>query len=276
MNRNQLKRVFGMAGLVLLSFGGGTAARSAQYDFNAPGLNPTFGPGSLELWGTTTAADLQYGTASSFGLPAMPGGDAGVMKYPAFNNTQGLLLKTGAAPNGGGTYINQYTMVWDILLPSLPSYASFFNSSDANSNDGDFFLRQDGGIGISGNYDGAITANTWHRVAASFDLTTSTLSKYIDGAWADTQTLSSGVDGRWALFSVNDPDRGVLLLADEDGETGVGYINSFYFIDRAMTSDEVAALGGPNAAGVVPEPGTFALIGLGLVALATSRRFAAR
>ncbi len=249
-----------VARVAFVLFVAGQTAWSAQFDFNAPGFVPTVGPGSIEFYSATTAADVEYGTASSFGLPAMPGGDAAVMKFPAFAGNQGLLFKTGVGPNGGGAYINQYTMVWDLLLPSIPDWFSFYNSDDVNGNDGDLFMDSAGGIGISSAYDGAASANTWHRIAASFDLTTSTLSKYIDGQLVGSQTLSSGVDGRWSLYSVNDPASGLLLLTDNDGETGAGYINSFYFNDRAMTGDEIWALGGPNAVGIVPEPGTWALL----------------
>lgn len=250
----------------------GQTAWSAQFDFNAPGFAPTLGPGSIEFYSATTAADVEYGTASSFGLPGMPGGDAAVMKFPAFAGNQGLLFKTGVGPNGGGAYINQYTMVWDLLLPSIPEWFSFFNSDDVNGNDGDLFMDSAGGIGISSVYHGVVGVNTWHRIAASYDLTTSTLSKYIDGQLVGSQTLSSGVDGRWSLYSVNDPANGLLLLADNDGETGAGYINSFYFIDRVMTGDEIGALGGPNAVGIVPEPSTWALLVAGGVFMGLGRR----
>jgi len=163
-------------------------------------------------------------------------------------------------------------MVWDLLLPSIPEWFSFFNSDDVNGNDGDLFMDSAGGIGISSVYHGVVGVNTWHRIAASYDLTTSTLSKYIDGQLVGSQTLSSGVDGRWSLYSVNDPANGLLLLADNDGETGAGYINSFYFIDRVMTGDEIGALGGPNAVGIVPEPSTWALLVAGGVFMGLGRR----
>jgi hypothetical protein len=273
MNLPFLSRAIGLAGFALILCAPGNAVSAAQYDFNGPGFVPTFGSGSLGFWSMTTTGAVQYGTASSFGLPAMPGGDAGVMRYPAFDPTQGLILRTGAQPNGGGAFINQYTMVWDLLLPQVPSYAGLFNTDDSNTSDGDFFIKAGGGIGISGTYSGTISANKWYRIAASFDLTTSTLSKYIDGTLVGTQSLSSGVDGRWSLYSANDPTRGVLLLTDDDGETGAGFINSFLFVDRAMTSTEIAALGGPNALGIVPEPGTTALLLVaGVLAVIRRRR----
>jgi len=203
----------------------------------------------------------------------MPGGNAGVMKFPAFTADKGLFLATGALPNGGGSYINQYTMIWDLLIPDVSAnWFSFFNSNDANSNDGDFFIRPDGGIGISGVYDGSVTSMQWHRIAASFDLTTSSLSKYIDGVLVGTQTLSDGVDGRWSLYSANDIGDGVLLLTDNDGDTNPGFINSFYFTDRAMSENEITALGGPNAVGIVPEPSSLALLLAGGVFVWICRR----
>ncbi len=80
----------------------------------------------------------------------------------------------------------------------------------------------------------------------ALDLTASAgqLSKYIDGALVGTQTLSEGVDGRWSLGPT------ALLFTDQDGETGVGYVSSIQFHNRALTTGEIAALGGPNAAGI--------------------------
>jgi hypothetical protein len=259
---NRFTRPGLLAGVLLLGLAAPAGAGYTQFDFNTGDLSATFGPGILSYFQNASAADVQFGTASSFGIAALPGGNAGVMRFPAFAPDKGLFLKTAAPPNGGGAYINQFTMVWDMLVPNVSAnWLSFFNSNDANANDGDFFIRNsDGGIGISGDYQGKVNSGQWHRIAASFDLTGPTLSKYIDGILVGSQTLSAGVDGRWSLYSANDPLDGVLILADNDGDMNPGYLNSFLFVDRAMTLTEIAALGGPNAIGIIPEPSSGLLL----------------
>jgi hypothetical protein len=259
-----------LVAVVPICVGTSALAAQTQFDFTADDLSATFGPGTLDYFnGATTAGDVAFGTASSFGLPAMPGGDSGVMKFAAFRPDQGIQFDTGVAANGGGSYVNQYTMIWDLLVPNVAAspYMALLQTNPDNSNDGDFFIRADPrGIGISGEYAGTINDNQWHRIAASFDLTTGTLNKYIDGALVGTQSLGSGVDGRWSL----DPTGGVkpLLFTDDDGETNSGYLSSFYFVDQALNSEAILALGGPNAKGIVPEPSTLALLGVGAVGIA--------
>ena len=128
-------------------------AELSQFDFNSD-LTATLGPATLDYAGTTSSV-VTLGTVSSFGLPALPGGDSGVMSFPAFASDQGLLLDPASSANGGGNYINQYTLVFDILVPDVSaSWFSFYNTNPTNSNDADAFIRpSDAGIGISGVYD---------------------------------------------------------------------------------------------------------------------------
>lgn len=249
-----------------------TSATDVQFDFNGD-LSASVGPGTLGYFnGATTSSAVSFGTASSFGLPALAGGDASVMSFAAFQPDQGLVLDTGCGPNGGGGDINQYTMIWDLLIPSFVStYSSLYNTSDTNGNDGDFFIKQDNGIGISSDYDGVVNAGLWYRIGVSVDLTSSTMDKYIDGVLVGTQTLSAGVGGRWSLWPTSS-GLPTFLLADEDGETNAGYINSFYFADRALTSSEMAAFGGPDSNGVIPEPATGLLLLVGASLISARRR----
>lgn len=249
------------------------SATEVQFDFNGD-LGASVGPGTLGYFnGTTTSSAVSFGTVSSFGLPALVGGDAAVMSFAAFQPDQGLTLDTGCGPNGSTGDINQYTMIWDLLIPSfVSSYSSLYNTSGSNNNDGDFFIQQGKGVGISGQYDGAINPSQWYRIAISMDLELSTMSKYIDGALVGTQTLASGAGGRWSLWPTGTFP--TFLLADEDGETNAGYINSFYFADRALSGSEITAFGGPDSDGVVPEPATglLLLVGASLISAARRRR----
>jgi hypothetical protein len=241
------------------------------------------GPGRLSYFnGATTSAAVGFGTASGFGLPALPGGDAQVMSIPAFGPTQGLFLRPGTGPNGGGSYINQYTMGFDILFPNSADptkYASFFNTNETNANDGDFFrlpTSSGGGIGISGVYDGTVNTGTWYRIGLTVDLANGgTLKKYINGTLVGTQTGIGGADGRFALYSENDaPTLGTILFGDNDGDTLPAFVNSFLYSSEVLSDAQIAVYGGPTAVGFtpVPEPSALALLAAAAGGLVCRRR----
>lgn len=254
-----MNRMFAAAAAALTLCAAASAQNAAtQFDFTSGNLDPTFGNGFLYFFDGRTEQQTQFGTASSFGLPAMAGGDANVMFFPqAIDSAMGFVLEHGAPANGGGEYVNEYTIVMDLLIPQdiwdTQGYLSFYNTNDSNSNDGDLFLDfSDGSIGISGVYQGQVRPNTWHRVAFTVKLDDNqqpVLRKYIDGILVGRQDLD-GLDGRWSLYTVDQDTPWIFLLTDNDAETSGGYVSSIYFVDRAMTSGEIRALNCPNAAGV--------------------------
>lgn len=227
---------------VTVILGLGVSARAAvtgQWDFNSGDLTATIGTALADFGVTPTT----YSTMTIGGSPAK------VMGFPAADVTQGYIMTHGIAPNGGGSYVNQYTLIMDIMYPAASSavYRGLWQTSTANGNDADLFVEDTvNGIGIEGTYSGAILADTWHRVAFVFDLSlpSQRLRKYIDGLLVGTQDLSSGLDGRWSL------DPTALLLTDNDGETAVGYVNSIQIHDVALTASDIFALGGASAAGI--------------------------
>ncbi len=167
------------------------------------------------------------------------------MQFPAFAPNQGLALEVNTSGNGGGSFVNQYTFGYDVLLDAGPSFAGLLQTNATNSNDGDFFRRSDGGIGISGDYDGQVSAGAWHRVALTVDTTTGTMTKYIDGSLVGTTGIS-GLDGRFSLFT----GPTTLLLTDNNNETTSGAISSVYFEDRVLSPTEIAAWNSPDADGI--------------------------
>lgn len=228
-----------------------------QWDFDAGNLAATRGV-AMEYYGSTTAAKTSFGTTTSLGIPSIGGSVASVMKFAACLPSEGYVLHTSAPGNGGGAYINQYSLVMDLLYPSASNNAfrALFQTSRANDNDADFFVGSSStspnpnGIGIGGQYNGTIQPNTWHRVVVTVDLTALAMAKYIDGSLVGTQTLADDLDGRWSLFSTATAPDCLLLFADESNETRSGYVNSIQFRDYAMSAVEVAQLGAAAASGV--------------------------
>jgi hypothetical protein len=216
-------------------------AVTGQWDFNSSNMVATAG------------ADLAYRgdteSLTTFSTASIGGQTAVVMGFPAAAMEQGYEMTHGIAPNGGGGYVNQYTLIMDLMFPadSTGKWRGLFQTSPDNGNDGDLFVNAANGIGISGNYSGSLLADTWHRVAFVFDLaaTENQLSKYVDGKLVGTQTGSAfGIDGRWSM------DVAALLFTDEDGETAAGFVNSIQIHDVPLSAVDLFALGKPTAAGI--------------------------
>jgi hypothetical protein len=264
--RNVSWKQTGVAGLVVgallvaVTAPAGAQTVTGQWDFNDPndGYAATIGSNGY-IWYLSVddqSDEVEFDLATNFGIPAVPGGDSGVMKVPAFNPFNGIEMWPGIDANGGGWYVNNYTIIYDLLIPSdqYGSWCSLWQTNYCNSNDGDFWVRDDGAIGVSGDYHGQILPDTWHRVAFAVNCDpnsappTPAVEKYIDGSLVGTTALD-GQDGRWTLYTESD---GVptLVFADNSNETIGSYVNSLQIRDYTMNSTEVEALGGVSAAGI--------------------------
>jgi hypothetical protein len=157
----------------------------------------------------------------------------------------GYQMLHGATPNGGGAFVNQYTLIYDIYLPVI-GWRSLLQTDTGNTTDGDLFINPAGGVGISGTYDGNVTAGEWHRVAVAFDLSgpgqAPVLAKFIDGVKVGNQTGGlSAPDGRFSLGP------SALLFADQEADAAETYVSSVQFSNGRRPDAFLAALGGPSA-----------------------------
>jgi hypothetical protein len=238
------------------------SAALSTFNFNTDGDFASSGPAQMGLLN-----DIPFG---SFDTDTINGASTGVYSFPAATPMQGLVVTTNAAANGGGSYVNEYTLGYDIKFVNASGYASLFQTDVSNTSDGDLFRNGSGGLGISSKYAGSLQSDTWYRLMFTFDLANKTLNKYVNGSLAGTQTLSAGTDGRWSLNPT------FLILTDNDGETNAGELSSFSFEDRALSASEVAAYGGPTASGIsaVPEPSSLALLAFGVLPMLRRRKLA--
>ena len=162
----------------------------------------------------------------------------------AFTRGTFFRMTHGLAANGGGSYVNQYTLIMDGMFPSRPTgWAALWQTNPNNANDGDWFINPSGGLGISGIYGGSITDGTWNRIALVVDGVAGTFTSYLNGT-AVQQISGVTSDGRWSL------DPAALLFADENEENNGGYVNSVQLRGNALGAADIAALGGPQAAGI--------------------------
>lgn len=179
-----------------------------------------------------------------------------------------------AEGNGGGSYINEYTVAIDYVQTSGPTaYNSLFQTADTgNGNDGDLFTDGAGHIGIGDIGYSTLTydASKWHRIMWSVD-NGSFFRVYVDGVLF-LDGAGQSVDGRFSLY----PDH-FHLFADDSWEDQWGLVGTVATWNRALSSAEVAGMGGwiDGAATptelVIPEPATLALLLSGLPLLRRRR-----
>ncbi|MDF1586449.1 Ig-like domain-containing protein [Marinimicrococcus flavescens] len=200
---------------------------------------------------------LTSGTPQEFEIAPLPGQAAPSTSDFAFvpkaSATQGIKI-TPAFDMAAGTVLASYSIAFDILVPSAgaQNYTGLLQiDGGATSADAELFLKKSGetaGIGSMQKYDGSFTFDAWHRVVVTFAENPDgslTLSKYIDGALAGTQVATNS--GRYKL----DPEKGFLLLADNDGETSDAYVSSVLVTDKVFTAQEVQELGGARDGGIL-------------------------
>jgi hypothetical protein len=218
---------------------------TGQWDFLLGNLAASLGN---DLQYNGTAGDTTFGTTTSFGIPDINGVPTPVLHFtpPAATNWGGYTMFHRAAPNGGGDYVNQYTLIFDVYYPptSNSKWRSLWQTATGNGNDGDLFVSTGNGLGISSVYDGVVSAGAWHRIAAAFDLTgpgSPVLTKFIDGVKVGQQTLNDGMDGRWAL------DPSALVFADNDGDVAEAFVSSIQFSNGRRPDAFLESLGGPSA-----------------------------
>ncbi len=234
------------------------AAVTGQWEFNGS-LTASIGV-DMEYFdgpGGDTEQAVQFGLASSFSLPPLPGGDAQVIRVPKNSATMGLLMRPGLPANGGGVLANQYSLVFDLLFPASSSglNRSLVQIDDAvaNSNAAELSVNAANAVGAL-QFHGTLQPDTWHRLVVTVDLAAPepTMVTYIDGVQVGAQTLNEGVDGRWAMNPQGAPygSDAAILFSSESGASEVVFVNSIQVHDTVLPANYVHSLGGPSSDGI--------------------------
>jgi hypothetical protein len=227
-----------------------SAQPTGQWDFDSGNLNATVGTALTYADGSggPTQLGTSFGTTTSFDIPNINGTVANVMQFPAATNGMGYLMPDPATANGGGSTVNEWTLIMDVLYPAgsdavdrpiIDTDGSIFVAGP------DFIISASDGLGVppSGPYSGSIPPNTWHRIGIS--VTADAVSGYIDGQQVGTGA-GAGLDNRFAL-SVGLTS---LILGSTTNSAALGYVNSIQLRDVALNPGQMLALGGPSATGV--------------------------
>jgi endonuclease/exonuclease/phosphatase family metal-dependent hydrolase len=228
-----------------------------EWNFSNGDLTPALGNGVLSYTdGAVTSNLTSFGISDGATVPHISGHPTRYMRVPAFTSSANGYHVTlnGSGPNGGGAYINQFTLIFDLLIPPPLGWTPLFNTNPQNANDADLYVDTGGRVGIGDiGYSPirTIASNTWYRIAVAADLAAGTVTYYVDG-----RPVFSGaaqLDGRHSVFSGDDPGPD-LLLFNEGNTSGVFthalYLSSFAFTDRTMTAAEIQTLRGPNDLGI--------------------------
>ena len=194
-----------------------------HWTFNNPSkLTEAVVGNSLLLSGTHTAVEGPSDTSGAARI--------GVGSY--------YLLVHNISPNGGGSKVNNYTIVMDVKIPTHGLWYAFYQTEPANTADGDWFINLSGnmGVGTSGYTATILRPGEWYRVAICAN-GGSRHDYYIDGQKA-LDGNSDGVDGRFAL------DTQVLFFADNNSEDNTLDVADIKIFSRDLSDLEMQELGG--------------------------------
>ena len=179
--------------------------------------------------------------------------DGGVVQERSYDY---LTVDPDFTANGGGAYVNAYTVAMDYVQTTAVSdgYNSLFQTAwGGNDNDGDLFIYGTNrassviGVGAVGYSTATFDASKWHRIVWSVD-NSSFFRVYIDGTLF-LDGAGQGIDGRFGLY----PNR-LNLFADNDWEDAWGLVGTVAVWNRALTGAEIAGMGGWMGTNSSPTP----------------------
>ena len=153
-------------------------------------------------------------------------------------------------PNGGGEYVNAYTMVFDLRIDApdwLPLYNTNYNNNPDNP--AEVWISPDGAVGAGSYYSaaGTIVPNKWARLVlrrSNFSGGWQT-ELFVDGAFVVATNRDDGGDGQSSLYTNTQQDMGQFTILSDGDEWIYGgcVLGGFQFYSRSMSDEEIAALG---------------------------------
>jgi hypothetical protein len=159
------------------------------------------------------------------------------------------ICRHGIAPNGGGTKVNEWTLLIDFWYPASSlsdppnGYNDLFQTDSTNADDSDWTINSSGGIGMGAvGYSSAFgfttQAVTWYRMVLVVDNGTRQ-DLYIDGVEI-FKGNQQGIDGRYSLADT------LLLFAagnNQDGDDATINVSTVAIWDVPLSANEIFTLG---------------------------------
>lgn len=261
--------------------GAHAATTAINFDGGFGPVSSSGGPAAISYYDATTQGLTVFGMTDAAPIPDFPDGPGPYLFHPAFGNGGAGGYAIDFAPgtfggNGGGAFVNDYTIVTDILVPAV-GWTAIFNTNPNHANDADFYISPSGQVGIGAlgySASGVISANQWYRLAFVQDATNNTVDYYVDGV-SVFSGAAGAVDGRFSLYTGANPGADLVFQGEGDSSgnySNAAYIGSMLVADRAYSGSEIAALGGASALGLAPEPSRLFFGALGLAGIFLRRR----
>lgn len=183
---------------------------------------------------------------------------SGLLVPPA-NQRGGLLVQMASFSKP----ISAYTVIYDVLIdgPQDSGYGGLLQLNGQDESDAELFLKKDDdtgkyGIGISGDYSGAIGEDEWHRLVFTIgplkdEKDSMRLAKFVDGELVGNQTVELN---RFEIKKTWDNQGGfMVLLHDNDGETQKLRLALFAYVGRTLSDDEVKKLGAASPGSITAD-----------------------
>ncbi|MHC4560929.1 MAG: hypothetical protein ACYS80_26915, partial [Planctomycetota bacterium] len=190
----------------------------------------------------------------------------------AFSISGGILTCTQTGPsdylrldvddmeaNGGGGWVNEYTMIFDIKTDT-PDWLPIYNTGYDNYNDAELWVRDDGALGDAGIYlTPGIAQGIWVRIVVTRKTDGPTWYRYIyvNGTLVSNEFNPEGLDGNSSLYTNGQQNDGQFtILSDDDSTVYAGcQLGNFAYASVALSDADIAELGGYEPRGIF---GTFA------------------
>lgn len=199
-----------------------------EWDFNDP----------ADLAAATVGPDLAL-TGSQTAVAGVNATDGAVRIGEGSHYT----VTPGIAGNGGGSFVNEWTLVYDIKCPLTKKYSALLQTTIANNDDGDLFVKKSTdyskasvGVGDTGYALDAIAADTWYRLVVRVD-NGNFYELWLNGGRIIRSEATWPVDGRYALQSQ------FYLFADNDGEEDTIDVSLVALYDTALSEADIEGLG---------------------------------
>jgi len=218
-------------------------------------LEATHGTSTMIPSGMTKGTDWDLGVTGDGVVPHIEGKEAGYIWLDnVFGANRGLETFFDAPGNGGGGCcdVHEFTIVTDLYFdPTETDLQAIWQGNATNSNDAEMFVNcGTGGFYVNGTGyigSGLWSTGQWVRIAHRVDYPDSS-AIFVNGVKVldDTQLVAPD----WVYGAGSGLP--VWALSDNGGATDVArvYCANYAMVDSLMSDAEIAALAGPNAAGV--------------------------
>jgi hypothetical protein len=259
INAGKLKMLGAVASA--LYCGGLSAQNVGQWDFESGDLTQTPGANLGDLTyddgpAGQTFSKTVFGTTTLLGIPNINGLVAKVMAFPSGSLSSGIgYLMPTPPPNGGGSLVNDYTMIFDVLYTNSATFRPLIQMDDGtldnirafieiSANDSLQVTNTSGSSLPSGAF-GSFAPYVWYRLGFVVDTDNGQASVYTNGVLVGVLNFGHQVDSPYALLSSSS-----LPVFSSTATNVPGYVNSVQIRDQVLNPGQMEALGGPSASGI--------------------------